>query len=100
MTACDLPVACDRRQNTSRSGSATTPAIPEAPLALGLTQGAVERRRFLALTSAGSVVVRIPQLRARRMRRQVSLINSAPVRGFSWSLFFAGMAILRTVVLN
>src|SRR5256885_56629 len=30
------------------------------------------------------------------MRRQVSLINAAPLRGLSWSLFFAGMAILRT----
>src|SRR5207244_10267473 len=34
------------------------------------------------------------------MRRQVSLINAALVSGLSRSLFFAGMAILRTVVLK
>src|SRR5213080_1045520 len=34
------------------------------------------------------------KLRATRMRRQVSLINAAPMSGLSWSLFFAGMAVL------
>ena len=58
MTACDLAAACGHRQSTSRSGSATTRAVPGGP-----SRARPHSRcyRVLALTSAGAVVVRIPE---------------------------------------